>query len=219
MLTLVAFDHSIPHQAPFEHSTHHQAAFEHGMHQQAAFERGMHQQAAFEHGMHQQAAFERGMHQQAGQIHGSHLLRRIKIYTKQAKASKNGSRSSSLTTAAGAGAVALVVVVAVILIFAHFHSSPPPGPGGTPQLALQGKAIPGQSITLKGSSFRPSKAAVMLDDQPLGSGGHNQQSTEAPLADVMGALPFLTSQAPAAGGWITVNSDGTFAVDVPISEL
>ncbi|HEX3639840.1 MAG TPA: BACON domain-containing carbohydrate-binding protein, partial [Ktedonobacteraceae bacterium] len=197
----------------------------HGLHQQPSFEHGLHQQPSFEHGLHQQPSFHQqsgqvhGLHQQVGRLYGTYQSRFINR-VKQAKAARNGWRSSYLTTAVGTAT--LVVVVGVMLLLAHFHSSPAsgspaPGGGGTPTLTLQGKAMPGQSITLTGSHFRPSKAVVMLDGQPLGSGDQNQHPSGAPLADMMNVFSLLTSQTPAVGGWITVNNDGTFTVDIPIN--
>ncbi|HEX3639851.1 MAG TPA: hypothetical protein VHV10_01030, partial [Ktedonobacteraceae bacterium] len=108
---------------------------------------------------------------------------------------------------------AIVAVIGVALLTRYAMGSGPSMPG----LTVIGNAIPGHSITLKGNNFSAGhKVKVALDNQPLASGDQNKQVTETQHTSMMSILTLLASQAPPADNWITVNSDGTFTVIVPI---
>ena len=170
------------------------------------------------HGFHQQSGFEYGSHQQPGQVHGSHQQPHIRTHLKHAKAAKGGCRPSCLTMIVVMGALVAIVATTALVAYTHpFDSSAPPP---SPSLVLTGKAVMGQSIILKGKNF-PSggRVAVTLDDQSLGSTSQPSQVTEMPHANInMSALLLFVPEAPPLGNWITVSSNGTFAIPIHVDE-
>jgi len=110
-------------------------------------------------------------------------------------------------------------IVATTALVAYTHPFSPSALPPSPSLVLTGKAVLGQSIILKGKNF-PSggRMAVMLDNQSLGSPSQPSQVTEMPHANMSALLLLFAPEAPPMRNWITVGSNGTFAIPIHVDE-
>jgi hypothetical protein len=200
------------HQQPGQiHASHQQPGQVHASHQQPQQIHASHQQPGQIHTLHQQPQQIHASHQQPRQIHALHQQPHLKTHLTHTKAANKGCRPSCLTMVAGIGALIAIITATVFVAYTHPFDHHEP----SPTLALAGKALLGQAITLQGSDFPPgSRVMVTLDNLSLVDMDH---STPPPGMRMMSG-PLLALGSPPAGNWVTVGRDGTFAITIHISQ-
>jgi hypothetical protein len=201
------------HRQPLStHPQHHQPSQVHGEHRQPQPIHREHQQAQPIHGVHHQPQPIHGEHHQAQSIHGAHHQPRMP-YAKHLKRGENAFPPSSLVIAISSLIIVSIVTISLFIVYMTNGKSNPNTTSVTNiTLITSGKAVPGKTLQVIGNHFTPGQIVlVTLDDQPLAGSrttADTWRSSTMSLANL--------SSAVVGGTPVTVQSNGTFTVEIHI---
>ncbi|HZR43558.1 MAG TPA: hypothetical protein VFB12_25815, partial [Ktedonobacteraceae bacterium] len=195
------------HQQPqLFHADHQQPQLLHGEHQQPQLFHADHQQPQLAYAAHVRPGVvqDHAAHQLPQVVHADHQQPQVSRISYGGKASR-AVRPSFLTTVVSVAVVVATVTAVLFVLYLNKTSSSAAPP---PAVAINGSAIPGQAVIMRGSNFvAGSTVTVTLDNQSLGAS--NGPTT-------MSMLQLLGQQTPLSGTPVKVSSDGTFSLTIHI---